>query len=70
MTLSIVDLQDAIIEHDIEKIKYLISAGFDVNESLGDNDRVIMDAVGYGNLEIVKVLVEAGAEAGLFHSQW
>lgn len=62
MTQSILELQIAIRENNITKVKSLIAAGVDVNEYLENRETVIMEAAYYSNLEIVKILVETGAK--------
>ena len=55
-------LLDAIINENLELVKYLVEHGADVNAKYDNGSTVLMEASVYGTLEIVKYLVENGAE--------
>ena len=55
------DLEDAIKAKDIEAVQSAINSGFDLNMPIEDNYRLVMLAASCGKIEIVKLLVEAGA---------
>jgi len=52
----------AIKQDSLLMVQLLLEAGADPNADMEDNDRAIMHAAGYGNLEIVKCLVDNGAD--------
>lgn len=52
----------AICQQNLAMIQQLISAGSDINVDMEDGERAVMTAANTGNLEIVKTLVDAGAE--------
>lgn len=52
----------AICWQNLTIIRQLISAGSDINSDMEDGEHAIMTAINTGNLEIVKILVDAGAE--------
>ncbi len=58
--LSIVD---AAAKGDLEKVKAHLAAGTDINERAGEHESTALHAAAYyGNLEIVKFLIEKGAD--------
>jgi ankyrin repeat protein len=62
-------LLEAISNNDLQRVRELIQAGVDVNEPLEDRDTVLMFAAREGYLDIVKILVEAGADGNLISYQ-
>ena len=58
--LSIVD---AAAKGDLEKVRAHLAAGTDINERAGEHESTALHAAAYyGNLEIVKFLIEKGAD--------
>jgi len=58
--LSIVD---AAAKGDLEKVKAQLAAGTDINERAGEHDSTALHAAAYyGKLEIVRFLIEKGAD--------
>lgn len=55
-------LQSAILDSNLEQVQELIQAGVVVNEPLEDEDTFLMSAASRGYFDIVRVLVEAGAD--------
>ncbi|AFY93482.1 ankyrin repeat domain-containing protein [Chamaesiphon minutus] len=63
--ISYNSLELAARQNDIDIFQLLLAAGADINQE-GENDRrIIMTVAKYGNLAMVKLLVEAGAEVNL-----
>ncbi|KAI9134977.1 ankyrin repeat domain-containing protein [Acaryochloris sp. CCMEE 5410] len=56
----------AIGQQNLAVIQQLISAGNDINIDMEDGERAVMTAANTGNLEIVKTLVDAGAELNTY----
>lgn len=63
--ISCTGLELAAKQDNIDIFKLLLAAGADVNQEGDDDYRIIMTVTGYGNLAMVKLLVEAGAEVSL-----
>jgi ankyrin repeat protein len=64
--LSYTGLELAAKQNNLDIFQLLLATGADVNQEVGDDDeRIIMTVAGYGNLAMVKLLVEAGAEISL-----
>ena len=53
----------AIKAHDIEKVKFLIEAGVDINAK--DYEMALHVAAWTGNIKIVRLLIEAGADVNI-----
>jgi len=51
-------------DNDIAKLKLLIMNGFDINQRDKDGISLLQDAVRLNRLEMVRVLIESGAELG------
>lgn len=54
----------AIYNHKLEVVSFLIEAGFDVNQKFVENENrtALMEAANLGNIDLVKKLVESGAD--------
>jgi len=57
-----------VFENDIAILKQLIEAGIDVNQILEDDETPLMIAAHHGNLELVQMLVNAGANVNALPS--
>lgn len=55
-------LSNAVVDNDLKQVQILIQAGANVNEPLEENCTVLMLAASRGYLDVVRTLVEAGAE--------
>jgi len=58
----IYNLVSELDQHSIEKAKYLLEKGADVNQAIYTGKTPLMLAAQYGNLEMVKELLKHGAE--------
>jgi len=54
-------LFEAIKNKKIEQVRYVLSAGADVNAVDNNLDTPLLKAVGFNNIEMVKLLLEKGA---------
>ncbi|XP_077997116.1 putative palmitoyltransferase ZDHHC13 [Glandiceps talaboti] len=56
------DLIDAVISGDIEKVKFYLDNGYDVNYGAGEKRTSLHYGAGNGHLDICKLLLKAGAQ--------
>lgn len=55
-------IREAIKNNDVKKVKEIINSGFDVNSTNKIGDTPIIMATLFGTSEIVKILLDAGAD--------
>ena len=67
--LDIDDMLDAIRNNNAQKVREFIEAGINVNEPLEDNDTFLIRAASRGFLDIIKLLVEAGADVNIISQE-
>ena len=59
----VMDLYDAAKSGDVVEVRRLVAAGADVEEERGELEwRALHVAAGHGQVEVIKVLVELGAD--------
>lgn len=54
-------LFEAVLERDLEQIKFLLASGFDAERKDGQGRTALMEATIEGSEEIVRILMQAGA---------
>ncbi len=60
--MNIISFKDALKNNDIERIKVMISSGFDIDKLSTEGKSMLLLSTEHNNIEIVKLLLENGAK--------